>query len=132
MGTMLFGTQDDLNCIVDIPLKGGANEPLCLGFKVSLHFFVGGIYVSDGGYILRVRNNSKSFYEMPQGQELADYQVNGMIPTPLPAYSVPVFDYLFGYSLWIILGVMGAFVAIRHAVRKRRLPKADVGDGAGA
>ena len=122
---MLFGTQDDLNCIVDIPLKGGANEPLCLGFKVSMHFFIGGLYVSDEGYVLRVKTDSKSYYPMPSGQELADFQLNGMIPSPLPSYSVPVFDYLFGYSLWIILGVMGAFAAIKHALNKRKV-KAEV------
>jgi hypothetical protein len=118
---MLFGTEDDLNCIVDIPLKGGSNEPLCLGFKVSMHFFVAGIYVSDEGYVLKVKNE-KSFYPMPTGQELLGYQREGMIPQPLPTYGVPMFDYLFGYSLWLIIGVMAAFAAIKMAIGTRKKP----------
>lgn len=117
---LLFGTEDDLNCIVDIPLKGASNEALCLGFRVSLHFVGAGIYTSDEGYILRPKNDSKSYYPMPTGDELADYQAHGMIPSPLPSYSVPVWDYLFGFSLWIIIGIMGAFAGIKYALKKRR------------
>jgi len=120
---MLFGTQDDLNCIVDIPLKGPSSEQLCLGFKVSMHFFIGGIYASDDGYILKIKNE-KSYYPMPTGQELSEFQANGMIPSPLPTYSVPVFDYLFGYSLWIIIGIMGLWAAIAYKLKKRRQSQA--------
>lgn len=119
---MLFGTQDDLNCIVDIPLTGPNSEPLCLGFRVSMHFFVGGIYTKDEGYILKVKSE-KSYYPMPSGAELQEFQANSMIPSPLPSYSVPLWDYLFGYSLWIIIGVIGAFAGIKHTLTKRRLAK---------
>lgn len=119
---MLFGSQDDLNCIVDIPLKGGSDEPLCLGFRVQMTFFVGGVWTSDKGYVLKVKS-SKSYYELPTGEELREYQANGMIPSPLPSYSVPLWDYAFGFSLWIILGVMAAFAGIKHALGKRRAAK---------
>jgi hypothetical protein len=119
---MLFGTQDDLNCIVDIPLTGPNGEALCLGFRVSMHFFVGGIYAKDEGYVLKIKNE-KAYYPIPHGQELADFQRNSMIPDPLPAYSMPVWDVLFGYSLWIILGIMGAFAGIKYALSKRKLAK---------
>lgn len=116
---MMFGTQDDLSCIVDIPLTGPNSEALCLGFRVSMHFFVGGIYTKDEGYILKIKAE-KAYYPMPAGDDLAQLQASSMIPTPLPSYSVPVWDYLFGYSLWIIIGVMGAVFGIKHALTKRK------------
>ena len=119
---MMFGTQDDLNCIVDIPLTGPNSEPLCLGFRVSMRFFVGGIYTKDEGYILKIKSE-KSYYPIPAGDELAGFQANHMIPSPLPSYSVPMWDYLFGFSLWIILGIMGAFAAIKYTMSKRKLAK---------
>ena len=126
---MMFGTEDDLNCIVDIPLTGPNGEGLCLGFRVSMHFFVGGIYTKDEGYVLKIKNE-KAYYPMPNGQELAGFQRNSMIPDPLPAYSVPVWDYLFGYSLWIILGIMGAFAAIKYSLSRRKLAKLAAGEPA--
>ena len=120
---LLFGSQDDLNCIVDIPLKGANSEALCLGFRVTLHFVGAGIYTSDEGYILRPLNDSKSYYPMPTGQDLLAYQREGMIPDPLPAYSVPTWDYVFGYSLWIILAAIAAWAGIKHALGKRRVAK---------
>ena len=33
-----------------------------------------------------------------------------------------MFDYLFGYSLWLIIGVMAAFAAIKMAIGKRKKP----------
>ena len=122
---MLFGTQDDLNCIVDIPLKGPNSEALCLGFRVSMHFFVGGIYTKDEGYILKIKSE-KAYFPAPTGDELKEYQDNGMIPSPLPSYSVPLWDYAFGYSLWIILGIMAAFAGIKHALHKRRVARAEL------
>ncbi|MBL0214954.1 MAG: hypothetical protein IPQ07_13845 [Myxococcales bacterium] len=119
---MMFGSQDDLNCIVDISLQGASSEQLCLGFRVSMTFFIGGVWTSDEGYVLKVKNE-KSYYPMPSGDELKEYQANGMIPSPLPSYSVPLWDYAFGFSLWIILGVMGAFAGIKHALHKRRVAK---------
>jgi hypothetical protein len=119
---MLFGTQDDLNCIVDIPLTGPNSEALCLGFRVEMKFFIGGVYAKDQGYILKIKNE-KAYYPMPTGDELAEFQANSMIPSPLPAYSVPLWDYLFGYSLWIIIGIMGAFAGIKYALGKRRAGK---------
>ena len=120
--SMLFGTQDDLNCIVDIPLTGANSEPLCLGFRVSMKFFIGGVYAKDEGYVLKIKSE-KAYYPMPAGDELAELQANSMIPSPLPSYSVPLWDYLFGYSLWIIIGIMGAFAGIKYGLGKRRAAK---------
>jgi hypothetical protein len=53
-----------------------------------------------------------------------------MIPSPLPAYSVPLWDYLFGFSLWIILGIMGAFAGIKYSLSRRKLAKLAAGEPA--
>lgn len=122
---MMFGTQDDLSCIVDIPLTAANSEPLCLGFKVSMHFFVAGIYAKDEGYVLRVKGK-QVYYPMPAGKELEELQAHSMIPSPLPSYSVPMWSYVFGYSLWIIIGLIGGAVGLKHLLTKRRLAKAQV------
>lgn len=104
-----FGTDESIHRIEDVKLKGAKDEPLYLGYVTRIRWFGGGIYVEDGGYVLGVQGNSKRFYPMPEGEALKRFQRDGFLPDPLPKYSLSFFDYLFGYSLWIVLAGVGLF-----------------------
>ena len=119
MGTLLFGKQESLSCIVDVPVRGRGGEELCLGFKTSSYFVGGGVYLRDDGYVFRVKGTSDRYIPV-SAEELTELQQSGSLPTPLPPYSVPLFEYAFGYSLWIILAVMAIFGAVRSVASKRR------------
>ena len=119
MGTLAFGKQENLKCIVDVPVRSRDGEPLCLGFKTSLYFVGGGVYMHDDGYVFRVKG-AKDRYVPVSAQELAELQAAGSLPTPLPTYSVPLWDYAFGYSLWTILLGLAIFGAVKNALSKRR------------
>ena len=121
---MMFGTDESINIIEDVKLKGAKDEALALSYKVSTQFFLAGIYVTDTGYVLTVKDDSKRFYEMPKGAELADFQKRGLLPSPLPAYSLNAFDYIIGYSLWIILAGFGLWSLFKFLRRERKEPDA--------
>ncbi len=115
---MMFGEDENIDCIVDVQLKGAKDEALCLAHKHTKIFVVAGVWVNDDGYVLGVKSDSKKYYDMPAGETLATMQQNGLLPKPLPPYSLSFFDYLFGYSLWIIVGVMVLWAAGKALLRR--------------
>ena len=124
MGKLLFGVQDTLTCITDIPRSTPDGEELCLAYKTSGYFLGAGVYFRDAGYVLRIRHDAKRYIEVSP-EQLHEMQMEGVLPAPLPAYSVPLFEYAFGYSLWLILGVAIAWAAINSWVKRRSRARDD-------
>lgn len=100
---LMFGTQEDIHYIQDVDVTGPDGEELFLGFKTTTQFFLAGLYVQDDGYVLGKRSDHNRYWDMPTGEQLADFQGRGLIPSPLPAYELGIFDYVFGYSMWILV-----------------------------
>src|SRR4051812_13739050 len=101
MGKMFFGKDETLVCLRDVDFKASDGAQLCLGHKFTKTFFVAGLYLKDDGYVLKVRS-SDTYYPLDDAKVRA-LQAEGAIPTPLPAYSIPLIEYAFGYSLWLII-----------------------------
>jgi hypothetical protein len=69
--------------------------------------------------VLGVKGESKKYYPMPAGEDLARFQKAGHLPDPLPAYRLGFWDYFVGYSLWWVLALVALWWAW-DAWRKRR------------
>ncbi|MCY2963568.1 MAG: hypothetical protein NT069_07955 [Planctomycetota bacterium] len=107
-GKFKFGTDETIRTIQPTNSK---EFNLC--HKVSTYFFVAGCYVKDDGYVLRKPDDKKSYIPLNEIQ-IQQLQREGELPDPLPKYSLSFFDYLFGYSNWIILaGVIGYSIVQR-------------------
>lgn len=109
----MFGSDEMIHHIQDVTLKGAKDEALFLAFKTTKQFFGLGLYVQDDGYVLGVQGESKRYYKMPEGAELASFQQRGLLPNPLPKYELGIFEYLFGYSLWLVLGGFGLWWLVK-------------------
>lgn len=120
MGKLMFGKDETLTCIQPVTLKGADGESLCLAFKTSKYFVGAGVYLKDDGYVLKATSQKDLYYPMPAPEELKAFQAQGLVPDPLPAYSVPVVEYLFGYSLWIVIAGVVAFERLKSARTKKR------------
>src|SRR5262249_36197493 len=123
-GTLLFGSDEHIECLVDIAAKGAKGEELCLAYKRTILFVGAGVKVSDNDYVLRPKQSNNEYYPMPPAAELKELQAAGLLPSPLPAYSLSAWDYIFGYSLWIVLVGTALFYAIKEQVVKARAAKA--------
>ena len=114
-----FGTQEYLQKIQDVDVKGPNGEALYLGYKYSHHSFIAPYYTTDDGYILGVVGQ-QSYY--PLDAALVErLQAQKLLPSPLPPYSLSALDYLIGYLLWFI--VAGVVVSILFAWHKQRQQK---------
>ena len=120
MAKLRFGKHEEVRCIVDVDARGPKGESLCLAFKTTSYWVGGGVYLADDGYVLKPRGQDGVYYPMPTGGPPSTG-----LPSPLPSYSVPVIDYVGGYSLWfaIVFGV--AWTVAASKLKARRQTKFD-------
>ena len=115
----MFGKDETIHFIQDVKITGPKGEKLYLGYMTAIQYFLAGLYVKDEGYVLGVTGKNKSYFNMPKGDKLKSLQKRGLIPDPLPKYSLGVIDYLLGYSLWIVIVVLGLWQLFSF-LRKQR------------
>ena len=121
-----FGTDERITRLEDVGLTTPGGDALFIGYKISTVYFIGGVYVSNDGYVLGLRATPKYYVDMPPPDMLAEFQRKGMLPNPLPPYRMEFGDYLKGFSLWlVVLPIAAAYLyvlfIIRGGGRRRRL-----------
>jgi hypothetical protein len=127
-----FGRKQEIHKVSDVPLQVEKGEVLYLGYTTTIHYFGAGILVEDGGYVLGVAGDEHRCYVMPEGDELKRLQAVRLLPDPLPKYHLGVWDYLDGFSLWIIIAV-GLMVSGGTKLRKQSaLNRASAADPVGS
>ncbi|MDP1822469.1 MAG: hypothetical protein Q8L48_04485 [Archangium sp.] len=120
MGKLMFGWDDKIACIQSVGVKGQDDEPLCLAYKTSKLFVGAGVYLKDEGYVLGDPAQKDRFYPWPEQAQVKAWQAEGLLPDPLPGYSIPALEYAFAYSLWLVILVMVAWALGQRALTKRR------------
>jgi len=116
---LYFGTVANIHDVCAVGLKGPHQEPMRLGYRTETKCFLLGYSVRDAGYVLQAAHDTTHYYVL-KSEKIPIYQKQGLLPTPLPPYTLSVRDYAFGYSLWIFLGIACLYQAIRLIVVRQR------------
>jgi tellurite resistance protein len=116
-----FGPDETLHVIAETKLSDGST-PLSLCYKTYTYFVLAGVYTTDE-YALCEGGASKRYAPLPSGAELAKLQQQGLLPLPLPSYSRPLLDYVFGYSLWLLIAVVAVWTYVETRRSKAEAPK---------
>lgn len=116
-----FGPDESLHVIAETRLLDGS-KPLSLCYKTYTYFVLAGVYTTDE-YVLCEGGTSKRYAPLPRGDELAKLQQQGLLPSPLPAYTRPTLDYVFGYSLWLLIVGVAAWTYFETRRSKVGAPK---------
>jgi hypothetical protein len=116
----LFGDQDYLRRIQDVEVIGPEGRELYLAHRFTIRFIIAGLYVTDNGYVLAVKNSYEDEYYHLRDSQIISFQLDGLLPIPMPKYELSVFDYAFGYSLWIVILVMVDFSLFKRFFLRRR------------
>ena len=103
----LFGKSESVKEIMALEDKGPNGEDVYLAYKTTGFYFFMGAYLSDDGYVLGIRDGSGSYYPLDE-EKILSLQESGLLPTPLPEYKIPFMDWVWGFSLWILLAVLTA------------------------
>jgi hypothetical protein len=113
---VMFGADETIHII------GPTNDPeVNLGYLTSTYFLLAGCYVEDKGYVLTKKGDRKTYQPLDDKLK-AELQAAGILPNPLPAYKLGIFDYLLGYSLWIILAFVVGIPLVKKALGKNQAP----------
>jgi hypothetical protein len=103
-GKYYYGTSEKLHVITKTGLIN-EGKPISLCYKTSTFFLLAGVYTTDQ-YVLCEDSSSTRYWPLPAGEQLAGLQQQGLLPSPLPPYKRELFDYVIGYSLWLLLAVI--------------------------
>lgn len=117
-----FGNEETLHKLQDVEIVGAENEALSLGYKTTTHNILLPYTITDDGYVLVVRDDSKKFYTMT-AEEIAGWQDAGLLPDPLPPYEISLLDRIMGHLLYPTL-VLIALLYLVPWLRKRNKAKA--------
>jgi hypothetical protein len=111
-GVLHFGAKEVVNKIQD--LEGTSYK---LSHKHTLYFFLAGVYLSDDGYVLQDKTAFNTYYPLSE-EKIKELQRDGLLPSPMPAYSISIWEYLIGYSLWLIIAGVVAAPFVNHLLRR--------------
>lgn len=102
-----FGTDEVLNHIQDIDLKGPNGEALYLGYKTSTHSFLLPYRLQHEGYVLGIRGQQR-YFKLSDDQ-IKKFQAQQMLPSPLPPYEIGALELLIGHLAWVVGGGIAVF-----------------------
>ncbi|QCX38351.1 sel1 repeat family protein [Aureibaculum algae] len=118
-GGGLFGKSERIIKISEVDVKGADGEELFLAYKTTQVFFFMGAYMSDDGYVLGIKKSFGSYYPLSE-EKIKSLQESGVLPAALPTYKIPISEWLWGFSLWILLTVLGGLWLIMLPKKKDR------------
>lgn len=94
-------------------------EQLWIKGRITTHYFIGGIYVRNEGYVLSPKANKDSYFPFPKAGELAALQKVGAMPAVIPEFKIPPMDLVNGFLIWIALSLSSAYYFIKSRVERR-------------
>ena len=112
-----FGTDETLHAYAKTGMTH-KKKKLSLCYKTSTYNVFAPVYTTDEKVLCDVE--AKLYWPVPKGERLAKLQKAGYMPNPVPDYSRPLWDYLFGFILWIMLGIYGLFTVASKLLPKRQ------------
>ncbi|HAT40808.1 MAG TPA: hypothetical protein DCS87_03675 [Rheinheimera sp.] len=119
------GVAEELRVVKDLDVKGPIGQRLALGYKVGTFRLFAGLHITDLGpvMILVDDENGRGYYPISE-QQIAAYQRDGLLPSPLPTLEYTWQDYFFGYLGWPILLFIVVFRTLdRRSQLRQKLDK---------
>lgn len=93
-----FGPGENLRTIQKLDREGLEGEKYYLKHKTSSFALIFPLYIIDEGYVLTISSDPLGTYYPLTGDLIKTNQESGLLPDPLPNYSISLLDYAFGYS----------------------------------
>lgn len=132
-----FGTEDKIYTIEAIQLSPelAVEAPpewrngVTLGRRTSVQWFFLGAWLTDVEYVAVPTGVTDSYWSLTDDQMTALHEI-GAISSAAPAYTIPAFDYVLAYSLWIAVAGLALYLFGSSIVTQKRAAKvrAAVGD----
>lgn len=119
-GKMMFGEQDSFRKFQDVEFKDPNGKELYLAHRITTKFFIAGVYIKEQGYVLPLKNSEEDIYYPLTAAQIIEMQADGSLPKQLPKYEFTLWEYAFGYSLWLLIGIMAIYYVIKRIFKKNK------------
>jgi hypothetical protein len=86
-----------------------------LAYLTETQFFFAGAWITDKGYV--IKGGMELYYPILPEERL---NIEHEIGSSFPSYQISVLDYLFGYSLWLILGSTIFYYFFKWGIQRMR------------
>ena len=125
-GVGRFGEEDNFNKVQTLSLPAELANALppewAKGIELDTHtithWFGAGAWLEDKGFAITVPGTDD--YWQLTDEMTTELQGAGILPSPMPKYEIPIMDYVFGYSLWIVLAVVALFYGGKALLFKKK------------
>ncbi len=125
-----FGEADNFHKIQDlsVPPELAGEFPADWSKGIELdshtvtHWLGGGAWLEDKGYAIKIRGEDR--YWPVNSRMTKELQDLSILPNPLPKYEIPVMDYVFGYSLWIVIAVLALWYGVAAMLKRKKVEAA--------
>lgn len=125
----MFGEQDNFETIQKITVSDAliaeyklpaewAGDKTELASHTTTLFILAGVNITDKGYAIQVAGTDDYWELTPE--MITELQEIGVLPTPMPTYSIPIIDLLFGYSLWIVIAGLAVFYGAKALLFRKK------------
>ena len=118
---MRFGTEETLTHFADTGVRA-QNDKLSLCYKATTQWFVLGVYTTDEAVLCDQAR--RRYWSLPKGDQLKQMQAAKLLPDPIPSYERPFIEYAFGYSLWVLGGLLAIGVVLSRGRSKTEADQA--------
>lgn len=106
---MRFGAEETLTHYADTGVQVGG-EKLSLCYKATTQWFLLGVWTTDEAVLCDQAR--RRYWALPKGDQLKQLQAAKRLPDPIPPYERPFIEYAFGYSLWVLGGLIGVGILL--------------------
>lgn len=113
------GEEQSITRLAETTIPGPGDSHLYLGQLVTHYVFILPFYVKSEGLVLGVSGESGRYMLLPTGKDLTDLQEAGLLPKVLPKDQLSVADYLFGYSLELLILVLVGFNFLKKKIAEK-------------
>ncbi len=125
----MFGEEDTFNTIQKITVPDAliaeyklppewAGDKTELVSHTTTLFILAGVNITDKGYAIQIAG-SDDYWDLTPDLT-AGLQEVGVLPTPMPKYSIPIIDLLFGYSLWVVIAGLAVFYGAKALLFRKK------------
>ncbi len=121
-----FGEEDNFNKVQALTVPAELADALPpewsrgieLDTHTITHWFGAGAWLEEKGFAIVVPG-TEDYWQLDD-EMTAELQGAGILPSPMPKYEIPIMDYVFGYSLWIVLGAIALFYGAKVLLFKKK------------
>lgn len=96
-----IGYCESIHRLAPVGFLSRDGDVLTLAYKTTRFSALLGVYLHDDGYVMAVESREGGYLPLPENYQ--KLQAEGLMPSPLPTYRIPAYQYVLCYAFWWVV-----------------------------